>query len=77
MGGAAVPTLPIVQPTLTTGLVVQADEYATRLYMANEKAAATRRAYASDFRSFANWCQARDIDHLPAEPETVAAFMAS
>src|SRR5215831_15112503 len=41
-----------------------------------EKAAATRRAYGSDFRIFEAWCQARAVSALPATPEAVAAFLA-
>jgi site-specific recombinase XerD len=41
-----------------------------------EKAAATRRAYGSDFRIFEAWCRARGVSALPATVETVAAFLA-
>ena len=41
-----------------------------------EKAAATRRAYGSDFRIFEVWCQTRAVRALPANPEVVAAFLA-
>jgi site-specific recombinase XerD len=41
-----------------------------------EKAAATRRAYQSDFRIFEAWCRGRDVSALPATPETIAAFLA-
>jgi site-specific recombinase XerD len=41
-----------------------------------EKAAATRRAYRSDFRIFDAWCRSRGVSALPAIPETVAAFLA-
>jgi len=41
-----------------------------------EKAAATRRAYRSDFRIFQAWCQNRGVSALPALPESVAAFLA-
>ena len=41
-----------------------------------EKAAATRRAYGSDFRIFEAWCQTRAVRALPADPEAVAAFLA-
>jgi site-specific recombinase XerD len=41
-----------------------------------EKAAATRRAYRSDFRIFEAWCRGRGVSALPAIPETVAAFLA-
>jgi site-specific recombinase XerD len=41
-----------------------------------EKAAATRRAYGSDFQIFEAWCQERGASALPATPEAVAAFLA-
>lgn len=41
------------------------------------KSSATRRAYASDWRVFAQFCAIAGADPLPARPETVAAFIAS
>jgi site-specific recombinase XerC len=43
----------------------------------NEKAAATRRAYASDLGIFQAWCLERGARALPACPASVAAFLAS
>jgi site-specific recombinase XerD len=42
-----------------------------------EKAAATRRAYRSDFKIFRAWCCERGASALPAAAETVAAFLAA
>jgi hypothetical protein len=42
-----------------------------------EKSAATRRAYRSDFEVFRRWCQERRLSALPANPATLAAFIAS
>jgi site-specific recombinase XerD len=42
-----------------------------------EKAPATRRAYASDFRLFQAYCDAKGTSALPAAPETVAAYIAA
>jgi site-specific recombinase XerD len=42
-----------------------------------EKAPATRRAYRSDFAAFQSWCEGKGLAGLPAEPETIAAFLAS
>jgi site-specific recombinase XerD len=42
-----------------------------------EKAPATRQAYRSDFASFCAWCAGRGVASLPAEPGTVAAFLAA
>jgi site-specific recombinase XerD len=41
-----------------------------------EKAEATRRAYRTDFEIFRNWCNERRVAELPANAETVAAFLA-
>jgi len=46
-------------------------------YARAEKAAATRRAYRSDFDLFRTWCEAKPVFALPAQPETVAAFLAA
>jgi site-specific recombinase XerD len=44
-------------------------------YAANSKAKNTWRAYRSDIRDFADWCQANKLQTLPALPETVAAYL--
>jgi site-specific recombinase XerD len=46
-------------------------------YARAEKSAATRRAYRSDFQLFRAWCETKQISALPAQPETVAAFLAA
>ena len=46
-------------------------------YARAEKAAATRRAYRSDFDLFRTWCETKAVPALPAEPSTVAAYLAS
>ena len=46
-------------------------------YARAEKAAATRRAYRSDFALFRSWCETKRVPALPAAPETVAAFLAA
>lgn len=47
-----------------------------RSYAANAKAASTRRAYSSDWRHFEQWCAGAGLTSLPAEPETVALYLA-
>ncbi len=42
-----------------------------------EKSAATQRAYKSDFAIFSAWCAEQGLSALPAEPATVAAFIAA
>lgn len=47
-------------------------------YALAEKAAATRRAYRSDFVKFGAWCRAqRDEEALGVSPDTVAAYLAA
>jgi site-specific recombinase XerD len=46
-------------------------------YARAEKSAATRRAYRSDFDLFRAWCETKRVSALPAQPETVAAFLAA
>jgi len=50
---------------------------AAHQYMEQAKAPATRRAYASDWRDFATWCQTNGLASLPATPSTVALYLAS
>jgi site-specific recombinase XerD len=45
-------------------------------YARAEKAAATRRAYRSDFALFRCWCETKRLPALPASREAVAAFLA-
>ncbi|MBB5711875.1 tyrosine-type recombinase/integrase [Sphingomonas xinjiangensis] len=41
-----------------------------------QRAPATRRAYASDWRIFLGWCETRGVASLPTTPAIVAAFLA-
>lgn len=47
---------------------------ADRLIQAAE-AANTKLAYNSDWADFARWCASRDLDELPAAPETVEKYL--
>lgn len=47
-----------------------------RAYIAAEKSDNTRRAYAADWADFTTWCAAVDLVLLPAEPSTVARYLA-
>ncbi len=67
----------IVTTAAALSAIVLVEQDAARSYRQNEKAAGTRRAYGSDFRIFADWCQARGVSHLPAEPGAVATFIAA
>ena len=53
-----------------------ADAERAQGYANAEKAAATRRAYGTDFSIFRAWCEERQLDAIPASPATVAAFLA-
>ena len=46
-------------------------------YMADAKAANTRRAYRSDWDHFAAWCAEHAFQSLPATPETVTLYLAA
>jgi len=50
---------------------------ATLNFAGQEKSAGTRRSYRSDWRIFTAWCAARDLNPLPATPETVARFLSA
>jgi len=58
-------------PVNTGNLPETARQYAT-----HAKAENTRRAYASDWQHFCDWCQQRALSPLPAKPETVAEYLA-
>jgi hypothetical protein len=45
-------------------------------YIRASKAAATRRAYDSDWRHFEGWCGRNELVPLPAEPRSVALYIA-
>jgi site-specific recombinase XerD len=60
----------------TSLAVPPSDAERARSYANAEKAAATRRAYGTDFLIFRAWCEERRLDSVPALPATVAAFLA-
>ena len=53
-------------------------QLAERIRELGEKSqrANTKKAYESDWRVWTAWCAQHDVSPLPAEPETVAAFLA-
>ena len=57
--------------------LADAETAAALSFAENEKSAATRQAYRSDFRIFAAWCAERGLEALPAAPTTVARFLSS
>jgi len=72
---ALVPVSPIASSVPSS--LADAELNAALSFAEQEKSAATRRAYRSDWRMFATWCSARDLEALPAAPETVARFLSS
>jgi len=46
-------------------------------YAESGKAGSTRRAYRSDWQDFVDWCAWRELASLPAEPSTVALYLAA
>jgi len=49
----------------------------TRDYVRAAKASATLRAYQSDWADFSAWCRRQGLNELPADPATVALYLAS
>jgi site-specific recombinase XerD len=49
---------------------------AARGYAERSLSDSTRRSYARDLAAFRAWCLARGVDALPAEPQTLAAYLA-
>lgn len=45
-------------------------------YRRQARSANTERAYRSDWRDFSAWCVLRDVASMPADPETVAQYLA-
>jgi integrase len=48
----------------------------SKAYQAAADAPATLRAYAADLAHFRAWCEAHDVQSMPADPETVGAYLA-
>ncbi|MGD9810151.1 MAG: site-specific integrase [Sphingobium sp.] len=66
-------TLP--QPLATTLPVdLQAELDGARDTLAAAKAESTRKAYAADWAHFCDFCEARNVEAMPAHPEIVALF---
>jgi integrase len=67
----------LLQPATLPSVALEVAEDAAALYARGSRAAATWRAYESDWRIFAAWCQSVDQPALPASPHTVALFLAA
>lgn len=64
-----------VAPVLPGILIAEIESAAA--YAKASRATSTQRVYASDWRIFLAWCEARAIEPLPAEPRAVATFLAA
>jgi site-specific recombinase XerD len=67
----------IRRPRMLPALELEAARKAAETYAKSSRAASTWRAYESDWRMFVAWCRAVDRVSLPADPATVALFLAS
>jgi len=47
------------------------------VYAAASKSAATKRAYASDFATYAKWCAPRDLSALPTTSGTLSTYLSA
>ncbi|GER23313.1 integrase [Zafaria cholistanensis] len=56
-------------------VLAHADAERVRRTLESSISPATKRAYASDWRSFAAWCAAKGYPPLPASAETVIAYL--
>src|SRR5215472_3321442 len=65
----------IILPQSLPSALTPAEIDATMAFAAAEKSAATRRAYATDWRDFAAWAAARGATPLPAHQGLVAAYL--
>jgi site-specific recombinase XerD len=71
-------TLPVIQDAACSVPAALAPDLAAAMnYAKAEKSPATRKAYATDFRLFKEWCEGKGAQSLPAAAETVAAFLAA
>jgi site-specific recombinase XerD len=73
---AAPGSLPQDGERLTYSSALQDALHSAKAYALADKADATRAAYRSDFLDFTQWCQTVERPALPADPSTVAAYLA-
>lgn len=67
----------VIADAVSVPATIEPDLNKAITYARAEKSAATRRAYRSDFDLFRNWCEFKGAAALPAQPEIVAAYLAS
>jgi len=61
-----------ISPNLPPDLLAEID--GARDTLAASKASSTQKAYASDWERFCDFCDARNVEALPAHPDIVALF---
>ncbi len=65
----------LVKHSAQPDLLTQAQRERARQYVWNTRAQTTYRAYGVHWRAFETWCTRAGLNPLPAQPETVAAFL--
>jgi len=75
--GAVVPASAAVPAPYALSDLGETAVEAAKAYARQSLAPETRRAYASDWRHFREWCGMAGCSALPAEPAAVAAYLAS
>lgn len=65
---------PVVK-TAGTNTFLQQAQASIANYAAKSKADHTWKAYRADLRDFSSWCEGHNLASLPANPETVAAYL--
>lgn len=71
------PALPVLAPDSGMLAVLHEDLERAAAYKKAARAAATHRAYASDWKIYEAWCGSRGLQPMPAHPEQIAAFVAN
>jgi site-specific recombinase XerD len=69
--------LTVIPAASVPASLAEAELDAALSFAEQEKSAATRCAYRSDWRIFTAWCALHDLAPLPAAPGTVARFLSS
>lgn len=70
-------TLPALAPDAAMLAVLHEDLERAAAYKKAARAAATHRAYNSDWIIYTDWCRTRGLVAMPAHPEQIAAFVAN
>lgn len=70
-------TLPALAPDAAMLAVLHEDLERAAAYKKAARAAATHRAYNSDWIIYTDWCRTRGLAPMPGHPEQIAAFVAN